>query len=49
MLKNTDATYHRLANLLFKDQISKAIEMYVDDMLVKIQERKTILNNPFQL
>ena len=34
-LKNVGATYQRLVNTKFKDLISKTIEVYVDDMLVK--------------
>ena len=34
-LKNAGATYQLLVNMMFKEQISKTIEVYVDDMLVK--------------
>lgn len=34
-LKNTGATYQRLVNKMFADQINLTIEVYVDDMLVK--------------
>ena len=34
-LKNTEATYERLVNMMFKDLIGKMTEVYVDDMLVK--------------
>ena len=34
-LRNTEATYQRLVNGMFKDLIGKSIEVYVDDMLVK--------------
>ena len=34
-LKNAGATYQRLANIMFKEQIDKIMEVYVDDMLVK--------------
>ncbi|XP_057976091.1 uncharacterized protein LOC131163516 [Malania oleifera] len=34
-LKNTGATYQRLVNRIFKDQLGKTMEAYVDDMLVK--------------
>ena len=34
-LKNTKATYHRLVKMMFKEQIGKTMEVYVDDMLVK--------------
>ena len=36
-LKNTGATYQRLINMMFKEQISKTIEVYVDDMLIKLK------------
>ena len=34
-LKNAGATYQRLVNRMFTDQIGKTMEVYVDDMLVK--------------
>jgi hypothetical protein len=34
-LKNAGATYQRLVNKMFRDQIGRNIEVYVDDMLVK--------------
>ena len=34
-LKNVGATYQRLVNMMFKEYISKTMEVYVDDMLVK--------------
>ena len=34
-LKNAGATYQRLVNKIFQDQISHNMEVYVDDMLVK--------------
>ena len=34
-LKNTGATYQRLVNKMFANQIGKNMEVYVDDMLVK--------------
>ncbi|XP_057958527.1 uncharacterized protein LOC131151272 [Malania oleifera] len=34
-LKNAGATYQRLVNRIFKDQLGKTMEAYVDDMLVK--------------
>lgn len=35
-LKNAGATYQRLVNQMFYQQIGKTMEVYVDDMLVKI-------------
>ena len=37
-LINAGATYQRLVNMMFKDQIGKTLEVYVDDMLVKLKE-----------
>ena len=34
-LKNAGATYQRLVNMMFKEHISKMMEVYVDDMLIK--------------
>ena len=34
-LKNAGATYQRLFNMIFKEQIGKTMEVYVNDMLVK--------------
>ena len=34
-LKNAGATYQRLVNILFTEQISKTMDVCVDDMLVK--------------
>ncbi|XP_060965617.1 uncharacterized protein LOC133034532 [Cannabis sativa] len=34
-LKNAGATYQRLVNRMFKEQIGRNMEVYVDDMLVK--------------
>ena len=34
-LKNVGATYQWLVNMMFKEQISKTLKVYVDDMLVK--------------
>ncbi|XP_059451083.1 uncharacterized protein LOC132181869 [Corylus avellana] len=34
-LKNAGATYQRLLNKMFRDQIGRNMEVYVDDMLVK--------------
>jgi len=39
-LKNPGATYQRLVNKMFRNQIGRNIEVYVDDMLVK--SRKAI-------
>ncbi|GLT54392.1 hypothetical protein SLA2020_275940 [Shorea laevis] len=34
-LKNAGATYQRLVNAMFKKQIGRNVEVYMDDMLVK--------------
>lgn len=37
-LKNNRATYQRLVNRMFKQQIGKTMEMYVDNLLMKSKE-----------
>ena len=37
-LKNAGATYQRLVNLMFQKQIGNNMEVYVDDMLVKLKK-----------
>ncbi|XP_050281388.1 uncharacterized protein LOC126722250 [Quercus robur] len=37
-LKNTGATYQRLVNHMFRQQIGRNVEVYIDDMLVKSQD-----------
>ena len=37
-LKNAGATYQRLMNKAFVNQIGRIIEVYVDDMVAKIME-----------
>ncbi|KAI5324178.1 hypothetical protein L3X38_033251 [Prunus dulcis] len=44
-LKNTEATYQRLVNKIFKEQIGKTMEVYVDDMLVKAPKRADYIKN----
>ena len=44
-LKNAGATYQRLVNKMFSTQISRNMEVYVDDMLVKSKEEPTHLGN----
>lgn len=34
-LKNVEATYYRLVNKIFKDQLVKNMEAYIDDMMIK--------------
>ncbi|XP_043812456.1 uncharacterized protein LOC122723651 [Manihot esculenta] len=51
-LKNARATYQRLMNKIFKDQISRNVEVYVDDMVVKsptFQQHLTDLREVFEV
>lgn len=44
-LKNTEATYQRLVNLIFKEKFRKTMEIFVNDMVVKSKEKKDHLIN----
>uniref|UniRef100_A0A2N9I2V6 Reverse transcriptase domain-containing protein n=1 Tax=Fagus sylvatica TaxID=28930 RepID=A0A2N9I2V6_FAGSY len=44
-LKNAGATYQRLMNRMFHDQIGRNVEVYIDDMLVKSKEEDGHLDN----
>ena len=44
-LKNAGATYQRLMNKMFRKQIGRNMEVYVDDMLVKSKEELTHLDD----
>ncbi|XP_071902705.1 uncharacterized protein [Coffea arabica] len=44
-LKNAGATYQRLVNKLFKNQISRNLEVYVDDMLVKSRTQEQFISD----
>ena len=44
-LKNVGATYQRLVNKMFSQQIGRNMEVYVDDMLVKSKEELTHLDD----
>ncbi|KAM1750065.1 hypothetical protein ACFX12_010838 [Malus domestica] len=44
-LKNAGATYQRLVNLMFVEQIGKSMEVYVDDMLVKSKDADQHITN----
>ncbi|XP_077226309.1 uncharacterized protein LOC143859514 [Tasmannia lanceolata] len=51
-LKNVGATYQRLVNKLFRNQIGRNMEVYVDDMLVKSlssQDHVSDLEETFQV
>ena len=39
-LKNAGATYQRVATTLFHDMMHKEVEVYVDDMMVKSEQRE---------
>ena len=36
--KNAGATYQRMMNRVFEDQIGKNVEVYIDDMIVKSKQ-----------
>ena len=36
-LKNTSATYQQLMDRVFKQQVGRNVEVYVDDMVIKSQ------------
>ncbi|KAL0442198.1 UNVERIFIED_CONTAM: hypothetical protein Sradi_0158700 [Sesamum radiatum] len=40
-LKNTGATYQRLVDKMFRPQLGRKMEVYVDDMLVKSKEARS--------
>ena len=44
-LKNTRATYQRLVNHMFRPQIGRNVEVYIDDMLVKSLDEGKHLDN----
>ena len=37
-LKNVSATYQRAMNLIFHDLIGRNIEVYIDDVVVKLAD-----------
>ena len=39
-LKNAEATYQRLVNKMFVELLGKSMEVYVDDILVKLLQAK---------
>ena len=43
--KDIRATYHRLVNKIFKDQIGYNMKVYIDDMLVKSTEATLHIND----
>ncbi|GAA0148772.1 hypothetical protein LIER_36794 [Lithospermum erythrorhizon] len=44
-LKNAGATYQRMVNWIFSDQIGKNMKIYVDDMLVNSKKQGEHLEN----
>ena len=44
-LKNAGATYQRLMNKMFANQIGRNVQVYVDDMLVKSLREEDHLDN----
>ena len=44
-LKNAGATYQRLMNKMFTNQIRRNVQVYIDDMLVKSQREDDHLEN----
>ena len=44
-LKNMDATYQRLMNKMFANQIRRNVQVYVDDMLVKSRREEDHLKD----
>uniref|UniRef100_A0A2N9F5Z7 Uncharacterized protein n=1 Tax=Fagus sylvatica TaxID=28930 RepID=A0A2N9F5Z7_FAGSY len=44
-LKNAGATYQRLMNKMFHNQIGRNVEVYVDDMLVKTKDEENHLED----
>ena len=44
-LKNAGATYQRLVNMMFKDQLGDTMEVYIDDMVVKSKQAKDHLKD----
>ncbi|KAM2591232.1 hypothetical protein TB2_043654 [Malus domestica] len=47
-LKNVGATYQRLVNSMFAEQIGKSMEVYVDDMLVKSKHADQHITNLYE-
>ena len=44
-LKNAGATYQQMVTRMFKEQISETIEVYIDDMVVKIRRNEEHIPN----
>ena len=44
-LRNAGAMYQRLVTIMFRDQLGKSMEAYIDDMVVKSREPETHLDD----
>jgi hypothetical protein len=44
-LRNAGATYQRCMQKCLHDQIDKNVQVYVDDVIIKTKERKTLIND----
>ncbi|KAK1406298.1 hypothetical protein QVD17_41591 [Tagetes erecta] len=44
-LRNAGATYQRLVNMMFKDQLGDTMEVYIDDMVVKSERKEDHLQD----
>lgn len=44
-LKNAGATYQRLVTKMFREEIKKSMEVYIDDMLVKSKRVHNHISN----
>ena len=44
-LKNAEATYQQMVTKMFKDQIGKTIEIYIDDMVIKSRSSQNHLED----
>ena len=44
-LKNAGATYQRLVDSIFSNQIGRNIEVYVDDIVIKSQDETNMLRD----
>nr|GEV25363.1 reverse transcriptase domain-containing protein [Tanacetum cinerariifolium] len=44
-LKNAEVTYQRLVDTIFKGQMGRNIEAYVDDMVIKSKTRPEMIND----
>ncbi|KAM0990836.1 hypothetical protein ACFX2C_009299 [Malus domestica] len=44
-LKNTEATYQRMVNMMFEKQIGVTMKVYVNDIMVKGNQRSDHIEN----